>query len=81
MSREPDEFTTSTEQAAMIESFTVQHCERLSQRSFEGVVAAFEAAFVGIEDPPFLPRARRRLACLRDNDYLKVSVAVPPTLL
>ena len=39
------------DQAAMIDSFTVQHCEHVSQRSFEDVVAAFEAELGSVEDP------------------------------
>jgi hypothetical protein len=41
----------------MIESFTVQHCEHVSQRSFEEVVSAFEAELGDLSDPAILPRA------------------------
>ncbi len=44
------------EQASMIDSFTVQHCEHVSQRSFEDVVAAFEAELGNIGDPAIIPR-------------------------
>ena len=44
------------EQATMIDSFTVQHCEHVSQRSFEDVVAAFEAELGSVEDPAIIPR-------------------------
>jgi uncharacterized protein (DUF302 family) len=44
------------DQAAMIDSFTVQHCEHVSQRSFEDVVAAFEAELGSVEDPAIIPR-------------------------
>lgn len=40
----------------MIESFTVQHCEHLSQRSFEDVVARFEAELGNLADPTIIPR-------------------------
>jgi uncharacterized protein (DUF302 family) len=40
----------------MIDSFTVQHCEHVSQRSFEDVVAAFEAELGSVEDPAIIPR-------------------------
>jgi uncharacterized protein (DUF302 family) len=40
----------------MIDSFTVQHCEHVSQRSFEDVVAAFEAELGSVEDPATIPR-------------------------
>ncbi len=33
----------------MIYSFTVQHCEHVSRRSFEDVVAAFEAELGNVE--------------------------------
>jgi uncharacterized protein (DUF302 family) len=52
----PDEFNTSKEQAVMIDSFTVQHCEHVSQRSFQDVVAAFEAELGSVEDPAIIPR-------------------------
>ncbi|WP_026607989.1 DUF302 domain-containing protein [Methylocapsa acidiphila] len=39
----------------MIDSFTVQHYEHVSQRSFESVVAAFEAELGTVEDGA-LPR-------------------------
>ena len=44
------------DQAAMIDSFTVQHCEHVSQRSFGDVVAAFEAELGSVEDPAIIPR-------------------------
>src|ERR1700678_1521773 len=44
------------EQPAMIDRFTVQHCEHVSQRSFEAVVAAFEAELGSVEDPAIIPR-------------------------
>jgi uncharacterized protein (DUF302 family) len=44
------------QEAAMIDSFTVQHCEHVSQRSFEAVVAAFEAELGSVEDPAIIPR-------------------------
>ncbi len=34
----------------MIDNYTVQHCEHVSQRSFEAVVAAFEAELGNVED-------------------------------
>lgn len=34
----------------MIDSFTVQHYEHISQRSFEDIVAAFKAELGGIQD-------------------------------
>ena len=37
-------------EAAMIDSFTVEHHEHLSHRSFEDVVAAFEAELGSVED-------------------------------
>ncbi len=40
----------------MIDSFTLQHCEHVSQRSFEDVVAAFEAELGDIRDPAIIPR-------------------------
>ncbi|OZA90884.1 MAG: hypothetical protein B7X76_03210 [Azorhizobium sp. 39-67-5] len=40
----------------MIESFTVQHCEHVSQRSFEDVVARFEAEIGDLADPGTIPR-------------------------
>jgi uncharacterized protein (DUF302 family) len=40
----------------MIESFTVQHHEHVSQRSFEDVVAAFEAELGSVEGGEILPR-------------------------
>jgi len=40
----------------MIDSFTVQHFEHVSQRSFEDVVAAFEAELGDIQDPAIIPR-------------------------
>ena len=40
----------------MIDSFTVQHREHVSQRSFEDVVAAFEAELGRVEDPAIIPR-------------------------
>ena len=36
-------------EADMIDSFTVQHCEHVSQRSFQAVVAAFEAELGSVE--------------------------------
>jgi uncharacterized protein (DUF302 family) len=41
----------------MIDSFTVQHCEHVSQRCFEDVVSAFEAELGSAEDPATIPRA------------------------
>jgi uncharacterized protein (DUF302 family) len=43
-------------EAAMIDSFIVQHCEHVSQRSFEDIVAAFEAELGSVEDPTIIPR-------------------------
>ncbi|MEI9924848.1 MAG: DUF302 domain-containing protein [Bradyrhizobium sp.] len=40
----------------MIESFTVQHHEHVSQRSFEEVVAAFEAELGSVEGGEIIPR-------------------------
>jgi uncharacterized protein (DUF302 family) len=40
----------------MIDSFTVQHCEHVSQRAFGDVVAAFEAELGSVEDPAIIPR-------------------------
>jgi uncharacterized protein (DUF302 family) len=40
----------------MIDSYTVQHCEHVSQRSFDDVVAAFEAELGSVEDPAIIPR-------------------------
>src|ERR1700722_15803897 len=40
----------------MIDSFTVQHCEHVSQRPFEDVVAAFDAELGSVEDPAIIPR-------------------------
>jgi Domain of unknown function DUF302 len=40
----------------MIASFTVLHCEHVSQYSFEDVVAAFEAELGSVEDPAIIPR-------------------------
>ena len=40
----------------MIDSFTVQHCEHVSRRSFEAVVAAFEAELGSVEDRKIIPR-------------------------
>jgi uncharacterized protein (DUF302 family) len=34
----------------VIDNYTVQHCEHVSQRSFEDVVAAFEAELGSVED-------------------------------
>ena len=34
----------------MIDSYTVQHCEHVSQRSFESVIAALEAELGSVED-------------------------------
>jgi uncharacterized protein (DUF302 family) len=48
--------TADKQEAAMIDSFTVQHCEHASRRSFESVVAAFEAALGTVEDPAIIPR-------------------------
>lgn len=39
----------------MIDSFTVQHCEHVSKRSFEDVVAAFEAELGDIRNPTIIP--------------------------
>jgi hypothetical protein len=39
----------------MIDTYTVQHCEHVGQRSFEEVVAAFEAELGSVEDGS-LPR-------------------------
>jgi uncharacterized protein (DUF302 family) len=39
----------------MIDSFTVQHCEPVSSRSFENVVAAFEAELGNLADPAIIP--------------------------
>jgi uncharacterized protein (DUF302 family) len=44
------------QEAAMIDSFTVQHCEHVSPRSFEAVAAAFEAELGSVEDPAIIPR-------------------------
>src|ERR1700678_4231040 len=40
----------------MIDSFTVQHCEHVSVRSFETVVAAFEAELGSVEGGDIIPR-------------------------
>jgi uncharacterized protein (DUF302 family) len=40
----------------MIDRFTVQHCEHVSPRRFEDVVAAFEAELGNVEDPAIIPR-------------------------
>jgi uncharacterized protein (DUF302 family) len=40
----------------MIDTFTVQHCEHVSERSFEDVVAAFEAELGDLRDPTIIPR-------------------------
>lgn len=40
----------------MIDSFTVQHCEHVSRRSFEDVVAAFERELGDVSDPAIIPR-------------------------
>ena len=42
-------------QPDMIESYSVQHCEHVSQRPFEAVVAAFEAELGSVEDPALIP--------------------------
>ena len=39
----------------MIDSYAVQHCEHVGQRSFETVVAAFEAEFATLPSLPNLP--------------------------
>jgi uncharacterized protein (DUF302 family) len=44
------------QEADVIDSFTVQHCEHASRRSFEAVVAAFEAELGSVEDPAIIPR-------------------------
>ena len=38
----------------MIDSYAVQHCEHVSRRSFETVVAAFEAALATVPSLPNL---------------------------
>jgi uncharacterized protein (DUF302 family) len=43
-------------EADMIDSFTVQHCEHVSQRSFQAVVAAFEAELGSVEGGDIIPR-------------------------
>ncbi len=43
------------QEAAMIDSFIVQHCEHVSQRSFEAVVAAFEAELGSVTGLPMMP--------------------------
>lgn len=43
-------------EADMIDSFTVQHCEHVSQRPFAAVVAAFEAELGSVEDRDIIPR-------------------------
>jgi uncharacterized protein (DUF302 family) len=40
----------------MIDRFTVQHYEHVSQRCFEDVVAAFEAELGSVEDPAIISR-------------------------
>jgi uncharacterized protein (DUF302 family) len=40
----------------MIDTFSVVHCEHVSQRRFEDVVAAFEAELGNVEDRTILPR-------------------------
>jgi uncharacterized protein (DUF302 family) len=40
----------------MIDSFNVQHCEHVSQHSFEAAVAAFEAELGSIEGGDIIPR-------------------------
>jgi hypothetical protein len=44
------------EQAAMIDSFTVQQCEHVTLRSFEGVATAFEVELSGVEHATNIPR-------------------------
>jgi uncharacterized protein (DUF302 family) len=51
-----DGFTARQGQAIMIDSFSVQHFEHASQRSFEDVVTAFEAELGNVEDPAIIPR-------------------------
>jgi uncharacterized protein (DUF302 family) len=48
--------TADQQEADMIDSFTVQHCEHVSQRSFEAVVAAFEAELGSVEGGEIIPR-------------------------
>ncbi|MFG1461613.1 DUF302 domain-containing protein [Xanthobacter sp. DSM 24535] len=40
----------------MIESFTVQHCEHVSHRSFDDVVTRFEAELGNLSDSTIIPR-------------------------
>jgi hypothetical protein len=40
----------------MIDSFTAQHCEHVSQRCFDDVATAFEAELGSVEDPSIVPR-------------------------
>jgi hypothetical protein len=52
MSGPVDEFTGTQEETAMIDSYAVQHCEHVGQRSFETVVAAIEAEFATLPSLP-----------------------------
>jgi uncharacterized protein (DUF302 family) len=54
--RSPRRCATDKHEAAMIDSFTVQHCEHASRRSFEAVVAAFEAELGSVEGGDIIPR-------------------------
>jgi uncharacterized protein (DUF302 family) len=40
----------------MIDTFNVQHCEHISRRCFEDVIATFEAELGDVSDPTILPR-------------------------
>jgi uncharacterized protein (DUF302 family) len=44
------------EEAGMIDRFSVQHCEHVSRRSYEDVVAAFEAELGNVEGGDIIPR-------------------------
>jgi uncharacterized protein (DUF302 family) len=44
------------QEAAMIDSFTVQHCEHVSHRSYDDVVTAFEAELGSVEGGDIIPR-------------------------
>ncbi|MGA7328670.1 MAG: hypothetical protein WBX25_30330 [Rhodomicrobium sp.] len=46
----------------MIDSYAVQHCEHVSQRAFEPVVAAFEAEFATMPSLSNLASCSRRSA-------------------
>jgi uncharacterized protein (DUF302 family) len=53
----------------MIDSFTVQHYEHVSQRRFEDVVVAFEAELANVEDRSIIPREAASAASPADFDF------------